>query len=107
MPTSDKKRKFINQYNYDNYDMLSIRIRRGSKVFLKELAKSYGVSLTTMVMRAIFQMVENDPPEKLSENIKGQLGLLKKDIMEQAERGKRMREATKLRNPDGQEEAEY
>ena len=92
MSVSEAQMRATSKYNAKMYDQVIIRIPGGSKDLLKELAQIYGDSLTAMFMKAIFKMVENDPPENLSDHIKGQLALLKKDAMAQAERGKKMRD---------------
>ena len=53
MPKTEAQKRAINKYNAKAYDQLNIRIAKGQKALLQDIATSKGISLAAYIKEAI------------------------------------------------------
>ena len=53
MAWEENTMKYINKYNAEKYDQISIRVPRGEKERIKQAADKEGMSMTAYIMSAI------------------------------------------------------
>ncbi len=60
MSISDAQRRAVAKYNAENYDRIELRVNKGKKQAIKELAASQNMSLNEYVNAAIDEKTERD-----------------------------------------------
>lgn len=60
MSISDAQRRAVAKYNAENYDRIELRVNKGKKQAIKELAASQNMSLNEYVNAAIDEKMERD-----------------------------------------------
>ena len=54
------QRAYMNQYNKEMYDTVSVRVQKGTKQEWKEYAESRGLSLVELIRRAVSEYIEKN-----------------------------------------------
>lgn len=60
MAISDAQRRAVAKYNAENYDRIELRVNKGKKQTIKDLAASQNMSLNEYVNAAIDEKIERD-----------------------------------------------
>lgn len=59
MPVSKKQQACVDRYNKANYEEIKIRVKKGEKAILQEVAAVKGMSLNAYVLAAIQKYQES------------------------------------------------
>lgn len=60
MTVSKKQQGHVNRYVKEHYDQIIVRLKKGSREKLRQLAERSGVSVNEYIRRAILTKAEND-----------------------------------------------
>ena len=68
MPLTEAKRRANRSWDKKNYDLLTLRVSKGKKDDIKELATKQGLSLNAFVVRAIDEAMRKDNGDTVTAN---------------------------------------
>lgn len=60
MPVSKAQQKAVSKYMKENYDEIKLRLPKGQKALIKEMADANGESVNAYIARAIAQLMEHE-----------------------------------------------
>ena len=66
MAISDAQRRAVAKYNAENYDRIELRVNKGKKQTIKEIAASQNMSLNEYVNAAIDEKIARDKAQEVA-----------------------------------------